>query len=218
MSGRGGVFAARAAVVALLVLLLYVVVGEALQGWVGLHFDVWRERQIFGNERDRREWQRVDRALGFAVKGWPWKVSLHYDAARLQLFAVRGAFIEREDAGEAVLASLGNMRGTHSGPRLVMTAQAHLLRDDLEAFAAAVEALKAQAPHDRVYWHPLVLQTAEHALGHPAFQTQARVVLAHYATFDERQLRVLAKHFVSVRIFQPQPAPKPAAGKPSAPP
>lgn len=197
--------ARRAGVAGLLLLLLYVVTGELIQGWVGLHFDAWSERRVFGNERDQREWQRVQRVMVVAQRNWPWKTSLHYDAARLQLFAVRGSFIEREAAGRAVLDHLRRMRATPGGAQLLMEAQAHLLRDDVESFESTVQKLRLQAPYDRVYWRPLAVQTAERALAQPAFQPAAREIIAHYGSFDQHQLRTLAKRSIAVRVFQPAP-------------
>lgn len=197
--------AVRIGVATLLTALLYVVVGELVQGWAGLHFDAWQTRVVFGNERDRVEWERVEDGLQAACLYWPWKTSFHRDYARLQLFGVRGGFVEEKEAARVILAAVGRAAesSVENGEDLLLATKAHLLSDDVAGFRVTTRRLRAVAPHDRVYWQPLVVLTAERALGAPDWQLPAREVTAYYASWDEQQLMEISRRVVAVRTFLP---------------
>lgn len=168
---------------ALLLVMAYVVAGELLQGWVGLHFDAWRERPAFGGERDRLEWQRVERGLGVAQSAWPWKISLYRDAARLQLYGAYGGFVGAADAGAAVLDAVDHVaaRRAPDGDLLALEVRGCLLYGDYAGAADAVARLKRVAPHARHYWQPLVRMLTALAKHDPDARALALDVQTHYA-------------------------------------
>lgn len=173
----------RSAAGALLATLLYVVAGELLQGWTSLHLDAWQSRPAFGSERDRVEWQRVLRGADTAQEFWPWKTSLYRDAARIQLFGVRGGFVSESDGGSALLVAIrqATARSSVDGELLILEIRGDVLVRDYPAASAALQRLKKVAPHARHYWQPLVRMLAARSVQDPALQAIADDARAHYA-------------------------------------
>lgn len=165
-----------------LTVLAYVFAGELLQGWIGLHLDAWRERPAFGSARDHLEWQRVASGVALAQQAWPWKTSVYHDAARVQLYGVRGGFVSTGDGGEAVLAAVDQAlaRSTVNGALLVLEIRGHLLLEDAVGARAAIDRLHAVAPHARPYWQPLLSLLDARARDQPALRSLAQDVRRDY--------------------------------------
>lgn len=193
-------------------LLLYVLAGELLQAWAGLHMDAWSEQGHFGSDRDRVEWQRVRNALDAASRGWPWKTSLLIDSARVDLFAGYAGFVPPTRVGERVLAALARAKAQRleDGEMLVLELRGHLLVHDVDGARAALLRLERAAPQARVYWQPLVMRLCDFALGAPEFQPLAREAVAYYAGWDGAQLTAMVRRQASVAAFLPQAASAPA--------
>lgn len=162
--------------------MMYVVAGEVVQGWVGLHMDAWRSRQDFGSERDHLEWQRAVRGLAFAQRAWPWKTSIYHDAARVQLFGVRGGFVSAPDGGEAALVALDEaaLRSMENGDRLVLEIRGLLLVGDYVGVEDSVHRLMQVSPHAHHYWRPLVSLLEHRARNDAALRPIAREARVHF--------------------------------------
>ncbi len=184
-------------------LLLYVLAGELLQVWVGMHTDTWGERRDFGRAGDEAEWQRVRNALDGATAIWPWKTSLQIDRARVALFGVYGGFVPDAEAGVQVLAAIAQAKAQRmaDGELLVLEVRGHVLANDVAGARDAVQRLMRAAPHARLYWRSLVNFVCEYALGEPAFQPLARDMVAYYGRWDAQELERIAKQRASVRAF-----------------
>lgn len=189
--------------------LLYVLAGELLQVWVGLHMDAWSERASFGSERDRTEWQRVRNALDVASRGWPWKTSLLIDSARVDLFGDYAGFVPPQRAGAQVLDALARAkaRRLEDGEMLALEMRGQLLRNDVDGARAAMLRLQRAAPQARAYWQPLVMTLCEYALGEPGFQPLAREAVAYYAGWDGPQLAGMVQQQPAVAAFLAAAAP-----------
>lgn len=199
---------ARAGAAALLLLLLYVLAGEVLGAWVGLYFDAWGERERFGSARDQQEWQQVERGLDAGLRFWPWKSSLHLDAARLQLHALRGGFRDEHEVGRAVVARVADVPGHQDGERVALRLRGHLLLGDAGAAAEQVRQLREIAPYTREHWHLLAPFAANRALDAPALRPVARDIIAWYAGWDAPALRVMARRSIAVSAFLPADFPR----------
>ncbi len=188
---------------ALLALLVYVSAGELLQAWVGLHFVAWDNRPHFGSENDRSEWQRVQRGIHFAQQAWPWKTSLHRDAARLQWFGARGRFVADENAGRAMLVATQRAatHSTENGALLLLEAQGNMLLGDAEGLRNAARRMKVAAPHEPIYQEPLLLQAARQSVLKPSLAPVAREIIADYAAREPARFASLAKRSIAVRLL-----------------
>ncbi len=206
---------------AVVVLLLYVLAGELLQMWVGLHLNAWAERAAFSREQDRAEWQRVRDTLQVATGLWPWKTSLLLDSARTELFGYYAWLESPEQAGSRVLAAMTKAKSqrVEDGEMLVLTLRGHVLSNDVDGARAAMMRLQKAAPHARAYWQPTVVFLCEDAMNEPDFQPLAREAVAYYIQWDEAALRGMAQRSVAIKMFLPVsgsavPAAKTSAGKP----
>lgn len=173
----------RAAALCVLVsAMMYVVAGEVLQGWVGLHMDAWRARADFGGEHDKPEWDRTMRGLAIARQGWPWKASLYHDEARLQLFGVRGGFLAGPDGGEAALLALDAAEGLNveNGDRITLEIRGLLLVGDHVGVEDSVHRLMQVAPNSHHYWRPLVFLLERLAQDDAALRPIARKSRVHF--------------------------------------
>jgi hypothetical protein len=179
--------ATRSFFAALLLACTYVVAGEFLQGWVGLHFDAWRDRDSYGTEQDLREWQRTGRALDLALRGWPWKTSLYRDAALWQLYGAYGGFRRGPDAGEAVLEAVDRaaLRALPDGRVLLLEVRGCLMVGDYAGAEDAVARLKMQAPYAQPYWKPLSRLVSAYARRDPELQPLADDINAHFARWQQ---------------------------------
>ncbi len=203
MATRRAPVVALGAVIA--ALLLYVLAGELLQAWVGLHTDAWSERRDFGREGDEAEWQRVRNVLATAQRGWPWRTAFYIDGARVELFGLHGGFLPEAEAGARVLAAMRQARQqrTEDGELLALEVRGHILVNDVAGARDAVQRLRLASPHGRVYWKQLTGFVCEYALGEAAFQPLARDVVAYYGSWDKSELQRMAKQRLAVRVFAP---------------
>jgi hypothetical protein len=174
--------ALRGGAVVLLALVLYVASGELVQAWIGLHIDAWRERPTFSSDADHAEWLRVAGASEGATQLWPWKASLQQQAARVQLYALRGNFRRAPDIGEAMLAAVDSAvaLGAQNGDLLLLEARGCLLVGDVVGVEDAVLKLRRVSPHGRSYWQRMRRLLALAAQEDPALIPVADDVNAYY--------------------------------------
>lgn len=200
-----GMWAGRLAGGAIILLgLLYLLAGECFQLWARLHLDEWDQQRYAATGHPINEWERVQRSVDLALRYWPWKQSLHVDAVRVQFAGEWLGHLMAQEAGAAALVYLDRSGGLQtSGEMLSLRARAHLRRGDPEAMAATLADLRRHAPYERLYWYPLLLETAEQAMNQPGFEPVARDLLAHYASFDLQGLRPLMRYSPAMRAMLP---------------
>lgn len=204
MAGEGMRAGRLAGAALLLVLLLYMLAGECFQAWVRLYLDTWQKQRYQPIEQPYAEWARVQGSLDRALSFWPWKQSLYRDAVRVQFFGESFGHLMAQEAGAAALDYLDRSGAmVSSGEMLMLRTQAHLRRGDAVAMAATIEELRRHAPHERAYWYPLLLETAEQAMIQPDLEPVSRGMIAYYATFDLALLRPLVRYSPAMRAMLP---------------
>lgn len=193
----------------LLLSLLYFLAGELVHAWVRLHLDTWQSGETFGNERQRREWQRAIAVVDWADGPWAWKVSLHRDAARLHLFGVRGRFEADHVGAAAILAAAdrADRWSSENAATQMLRARAYILLGDADSLRRVSARVHALAPNESGHQEPLLMMTVRRAVLVPGLQPVARELAARYAARDPGGFEQLCRKSFILRKFADCPRP-----------